>query len=167
MKILKGVNKASIEEINRYKNIQRQYREYIEIWVHEIKTPIASAKLIAHNNRMAAMDSVAEELDKIENHVMQALFYARSNSVEKDYMIREILLKQICNEAIRNNAKLLIQNNIAIKMECHNERVFCDAKWLIYIINQIVMNSIQYTNGNNPYIRFYVTESKKSYSTYD
>ena len=96
----------------------------LEIWVHEIKTPIASAKLIAHNNRMCAMDSVAEELDKIENHVMQALFYARSNSVEKDYMVREILLKQLCNEAIRNNANLLIQNNIAIKMECLDERCF-------------------------------------------
>ena len=38
--------------------------------------------------------------------------------------------------------------------------VFCDAKWIIYIINQLVMNSVQYAKGNNSYIRFYAAESK-------
>ena len=30
------------EHVNEYKIMQREYREYIETWVHEIKTPIAS-----------------------------------------------------------------------------------------------------------------------------
>lgn len=37
-----------------------------------------------------------EELDKIENYIEQALFYARSNTVEKDYYIKKVNLKRNC-----------------------------------------------------------------------
>ena len=91
---------------------------------------------------------------------MQALFYARSNSVEKDYIVKEILLHSICNEAIRSNAKLLIQNNITIKMDDLEESIFCDAKWLIFILNQIIVNSVQYANEKDPYIHFYAVKNE-------
>lgn len=147
--VLKGANKAYLEEINRYKSIQEDYREYIELWVHEIKTPIASSQLIAQNNDDPAMKSIFEELKKIEGYVMQALFYSRSNTVEKDYIVKEISLNQICNDVIKKNSQLFIQNNISIQTENLELPVFCDAKWLSYILTQVIINAIKYAKKEN------------------
>ena len=44
--ILKSMN----DEIERHERISSAFRSYVETWVHEIKIPIAGAKLIMHNN---------------------------------------------------------------------------------------------------------------------
>ncbi len=45
-KILKStltqINKSMLEHVNKYKYLQEDYKEYIELWIHEIKIPIAS-----------------------------------------------------------------------------------------------------------------------------
>ena len=38
-------NKAMLEEISRIKHECNEYMEYIEQWVHEVKTPITAIKL--------------------------------------------------------------------------------------------------------------------------
>ena len=42
--------KSMAEKINNHKNSQNEYKEYIEKWVHEIKTPIAAIHLLLENN---------------------------------------------------------------------------------------------------------------------
>lgn len=82
--------------------------------VHEIKIPIATSKMIVENNKNEITASINEELDKIDNYTEQALFYARSNTVEKDYIVRKIQLKEIVNASILKNKAQLIQNKISI-----------------------------------------------------
>ena len=48
--ILKVISRDMHENIKFYNDNQEEYREYIETWIHEIKTPIASSKLIIENN---------------------------------------------------------------------------------------------------------------------
>ena len=96
--ILEQTDKSMIEKINEYKYLQEDYKEYIELWIHEIKLPIASSKLIIENNKTQITQSIDEELDKIENYIEQALFYARSNTVEKDYCIKKNNLRDIVNK---------------------------------------------------------------------
>ncbi len=40
--ILEQINKSMLENVNKYKYLQEDYKEYIEMWIHEIKIPIAS-----------------------------------------------------------------------------------------------------------------------------
>lgn len=40
--VLQEVDKSMYENVNKYKYLQEDYKEYIELWIHEIKTPIAS-----------------------------------------------------------------------------------------------------------------------------
>lgn len=142
--IIKSSNKAMIEEINKYKNIGEEYREYMELWVHEIKTPISSSKLITQNNSNPYMNSLCEELEKIEAFVEQVLYYSRSNNVEKDYMIKEVNLKKLCHDLLKTNSALFIRNKISITMENLDIVVLSDSKWLKYILNQILSNSVKY-----------------------
>jgi signal transduction histidine kinase len=150
--MLRSSNKACLEEINRYKFLQEEYREYIELWVHELKNPIASGKLIIQNNPSPAGESILEELEKIESFVEQALYYSRSNTVEKDYLIRKLDLKDLCFGVIKRNARLLIQNNVAARTGNLDFTVFCDAKWLFYILNQLAANSVKYARDEGAWV---------------
>ena len=55
---------------------------------------------ISENNKNETTKSIGEELDKVENYIEQALYYARSNTVEKDYIIRKTELKEVVNNDV-------------------------------------------------------------------
>ena len=159
--ILIETDKSMIEHVNKYKFLQEEYKEYIELWIHEIKTPIAAGKLIAQNNKNEVTKSIDEELDKIEYYVEQALYYARSNTVEKDYCITKCNLQDIVNSVIKRNKDALINNKIKINIEDTNEIVYTDSKWIAFILNQIITNCIKYSKQENAEININV-ETKKA-----
>ena len=68
---------------------QQEYREYVEQWVHEIKTPITAARLICRELDGDTRRKLTGELARIEEHVERALFYARAESPERDCVIRQ------------------------------------------------------------------------------
>lgn len=160
--IIKGSNKAMLEEIKRYKNMQEEYREYIELWVHEIKTPISSSRLTVQNNKSSAMDRISEEISRIEAFVEQVLFYSRSNNVEKDYIITKINLEKLCFDVLKKNSKLFIQNKVGIETENLDMLVLSDAKWLGFILGQILSNSVKYSRKSNAHIKICANANENS-----
>ena len=148
--ILQDTGKSMLENVNYYKNIQEDYKEYIELWIHEVKIPIAASKLIIENNKNEITKSIDEELDKVENYTEQALFYARSNAVEKDYIISKTNLKEIVNGAILKNKTTLLNEKVSIELSnLKDEEVYTDSKWAVFIINQIIQNAIKYSKKEN------------------
>ena len=161
--ILEQTDKAMIENVNTYKYLQEDYKEYIELWIHEIKIPIAASKMIIENNKTPATISIDEELNKIENYIEQALFYARSNTVEKDYSIKKNSLKDMVNETIKKNKNILIQDKIKIDIHDIELTVGTDSKWCIFILNQIIQNSIKYKKENEESkIEIFAKENKEN-----
>lgn len=155
--IINETTKSMKDDISSLKTNNKEYREYIELWVHEIKTPIASSKLIIENNKSELTKSIEEEIVKVENYIEQVLFYARSNTLEKDYIIKDIDLKSIVNKVIRRNSKVLIEKKIKIETKDLEKIVYTDSKWIEFIINQIISNSIKYIDysKNENIIKFY------------
>ncbi|WP_230203699.1 sensor histidine kinase [Bacillus massiliigorillae] len=151
--ILKTTDKQMHEHVNRYKNKQTEYREYIEAWVHEIKTPIATSKLMLENQKNEATKGIVEELNKIEDYVEQALYYARSNSAGKDYIVKEFDLKACVSKVIKRNAKSFIHKKIQLQLAELDEVVFSDEKWVEFIVNQILVNAINYSNKSESKIQ--------------
>ena len=148
--ILQDTGKSMLENVNYYKNIQEDYKEYIELWIHEVKMPIATSKMIIENNKNEVTKSIDEELDKVENYTEQALFYARSNAVEKDYIINKTNLKEIVNGAILKNKTTLLNEKVSIELSnLKDEEVYTDSKWAVFIINQIIQNAIKYSKKEN------------------
>ncbi len=147
--LLEQINKSMLENVNKYKYLQEDYKEYIELWIHEIKIPIAVSKMVIENNKNEATKSIDEELGKVEDYIEQALFYARSNTVEKDYYIKTNNLKDIVNESIKKNKSTLIQNKMLINIHDLDKTVHTDSKWTQFILNQIIQNSVKYKNPTN------------------
>ena len=165
-KILKSViqdtGKSMLENVNKYKYIQQDYKDYIELWIHEVKLPIATSKLVIENNKNEITKNIEEELDKIENYIEQALYYARSSTVEKDYYINKYVLKDIENAAILKNKSNLILNKINIELENLDLEVYTDNKWCIFILNQIIQNSIKYQKDGNSKLQISAKENKEN-----
>ncbi|CEP95767.1 sensor histidine kinase [Paraclostridium sordellii] len=151
--LLKKASKSMRDEINNEKTKRIKYKEYIEQWVHEVKTPISLIKLIEENNRTNKSSAVLMQLEDIDRYVEQALFYARSEDVEKDYFIQEISLEECINSVITKNKQGFILNGIDIEISDIDKNIYCDIKWLEFILNQIIVNSIKYRNNENPMVK--------------
>lgn len=169
-KILKDTiqeaGKSMLEYVNLYKNLQEDYKEYIELWIHEIKIPIATSKLIIENNKNEITKNIDEELDKIENYTEQALFYARSNTANKDYIVTKSNLQDIVNSAILKNKRAFISNKISLELHDLEREVFTDSKWTVFIINQIIQNSIKYSKSENKKIEIYSKSNNENIVLY-
>ena len=122
--------------------------------------------MVIENNKNAITKSIDEELDKVENYIEQALFYARSNTVEKDYYIRKVVLKEIVNESNKKNKSSLIQEKISIDIHDLEIEVNTDNKWIVFILNQIIQNSIKYRKKENSVIEIYANQGKENVILY-
>ncbi|ELC8442406.1 sensor histidine kinase [Clostridium perfringens] len=147
--VLKETDKDMHEQVKKYKLEQKEYREYIETWVHEIKTPIASTRLILENNENKMSETIKKEIKKIEEYIDQALYYARSTDVSKDYIVREFSLGKSVRNVIKKNSRDFINKRIAIDLEDLDYNVYSDEKWVEFIINQIINNAIKYSPENS------------------
>lgn len=160
--ILKEVSRDMHENVKHYKDMQAEYREYIETWVHEIKTPIASIKLIIENNRDEVTNKIDFQIDRIDGFVEQVLYYSRSNNVSKDYIIKKNNLGNVVRNVIKRNYRDFINKKIKLDMKDINEIVYSDGKWLEFIINQIIGNSLKYSNNKEPMISIYSVKKANS-----
>lgn len=160
MEAFKVIDKYMIDEINGYKFKEEDFKDFMEMWVHEIKTPLATINLIAENNKNEVTDSIKEEALKIEHFIEVILFYARSQRPEKDYLIKNINLEEIINKVILKHKKSFLYKNITLNMKNLNVFVKTDSKWLLFIIDQIITNSIKYLE-DNPCINIYAIKYKE------
>jgi len=142
--ILHRSNKAVIEQIYQLEEAQKEYKEFIEAWIHEVKLPITGMRLACHNDKTSGNRRMETYLTEMENAVEQALFYARSEQVYKDYQVIDTELKQVVLTIVSKNKYLLIQNQMTVQVELEDEMVVTDRKWLEFILVQILINAVKY-----------------------
>lgn len=142
--VLKQSYKYMNDKIAEFEKQNAEYREYVEMWVHEIKTPITSAKLMIENNKNLTTLYIGDEISKIDGFVEQALYYARSTSLEKDFKVEQVPLKEMVNSAVKCHSKFVIQAGGKVEFDSLNFNVYADKKWMSFIIGQIIDNAVKY-----------------------
>lgn len=152
--LLKDAEKSMLEQIEAVRRERAEYKEYIEQWIHEVKTPITAMKLLCENNRYPFTRELLVELEKVTRFTEQALYYARSENVWKDYSIREISLSDVVHGAVADNRYLLVHSGAAVEVADFDDMVFSDEKWVRFILNQLIANAVKYS-ADHPVIRIY------------
>lgn len=156
--ILWETNKSMCDQIAKYRKENAEFREYIELWVHEIKLPLASLRLMCHNDKNTRY---LEQIGQIENDIENVLYYARSETAEKDYLIREVFLKRAFGEIALKNREQLQIRNVTVQTKNLDVTVTTDGKWLEYIFGQLMGNSMKYfSEARSPELLVYA-ENKK------
>lgn len=192
--ILRRSNKSVIEKIHQLEDEQREYKEYIESWIHEAKTPITAMHLICENlsdtlskrqsperkaydqqlghnevlnDHAAVKESLLHlkmELGKMENLVEMVLYYARMERAYQDYLITKTPLRRVVLDVIRKNKIYFMENHMQIDLQMDEVLVSTDEKWVLFLLNQIFSNCIKYRRKSGAKIRVYTKRQKNNLS---
>lgn len=146
---LYDINKSMRENVKALENQNIDFKEYLELWIHEIKISVSSLLLMFHNHKDIYDERAKKQMQSINNYLEQILYYERSEISTHDYLIKEIKLMDIIHMVALKNMDILLEKDISLEVYCENEIIVSDAKWLEYIINQIINNSIKYMNDKN------------------
>lgn len=154
---LDAVARSASEEVAESRRRVDDYRAYVETWVHEAKSPLASARLALENLEAAGaadparLRAVSDELSRVEGYVEQALYYARSETLDRDYLVRRHVLRDVVMAAVRANASPLIGARVTPRLgDGLDLAVFTDDKWLIFMLGQLLQNSARYARDDAP-----------------
>lgn len=131
-------NKSMSENINSYATQSQEFREYVEMWIHEVKTPLATLSLLTHDPK------IHKQIKRLDDYVEQILYFVRAENAERDYLIKDVNLEKIVGAVASRNREILLASQIDFSVSNLNHTVQTDAKWLEFIINQILANSIKY-----------------------
>lgn len=148
-RVLKQMGKEMNDQALQRTIELQEYKNYMETWVHEVKLPVATAKLMVSNHKNEVTLSIEEEIDKIDQYVEQVLYYARSENVEKDYHMDWFELKPLIYEVVKKYARELIQAKMRPEIGELNFQVLSDRKWIAFILGQFIQNAIKY-RGDTP-----------------
>lgn len=135
---LYAINKSMAEVVQNYDIEAREFRDYIEMWIHEVKTPLATLSLMSKDRKISA------QINRLDSYVEQVLYFARAENAEHDYLIKPVSLAKIVSAVATKNQDLLLASNISLSVHSLDHEVFTDSKWLEFILNQILLNSIKY-----------------------
>ena len=145
---------------NEMRNRQQDMAEYYSMWVHQIKTPIAALKLLIDENINTYLESdniegndtcvtneqqKQSELFRIEQYVDMALQYTRLGAETNDFVIESVLLDEVIKCSIHKYAKQFIHKKLRLTYEPQDIVAVTDKKWLGFVIDQLLSNSIKYT----------------------
>ena len=155
------IDKSMIEKINKYKMQVKDFKEYVELWIHEVKLPVASLTLMVHNQKGEQSKKLLSQLTRLDNYLEQILYYVRSENAEKDYLITKVNLSKVISNVALKNKDILLAKGIDFVVSDVDIEVLTDSKWLEFIINQIVDNSIKYSKEKNAYIKIVAKEESE------
>lgn len=132
--------------------------DYYTAWVHQIKTPIASARLTLQNETGESAKILNEELFRIEQYVEMVLVFLRLDSDYTDYIIKQCNLDDIIRASVKRYSSQFIRRKINLDYKPLNISVLTDEKWIAFVIEQLLSNALKYTNSGS--ITIY-TENEK------
>lgn len=154
------IDKSMKERINVIETGSTEFREYLEMWVHEMKVPLSGLRLMNYNGHMD-YEAMQEQVRRLNHYVEQVLFYARAGTPQKDYVMNRCSIETAVNKVLIAQKELLIRYRIKIIKQDLDKTVVTDIKWLEFMIGQIVNNSVKYRKGCDDEICFRAIEENQ------
>lgn len=142
--VMKRISHSAIDQITRLSDAQEDYREFIEMWIHEIKTPLTSCELLIKNGGDPI--KIRAELKKAENLAESVLYYVRLRTRQSDVKITCAPVEQTAESAVRDVAEMLIAAGISVEVQGKGE-VTTDHKAIAFSVRQLLVNCAKYCKG--------------------
>ncbi|SCJ99109.1 Sensor histidine kinase graS [uncultured Eubacterium sp.] len=143
-RMFKTISRSAVGLVEETRREKEEYCDYVESWIHEIKTPLTACSLILDND--GDVRKLRRELKRADNLTENILYYARLRSAEKDTKIRILQAAAVIEEAVKSQMELLIASKISVETE-GSFTVCTDDKSLCFILKQLLINSAKYCPG--------------------
>ena len=145
------------EELADRENRAAGYEEYVELWAHEIKTPVSLLALVLDNHAGEFSEDVALKLETVRTRtqslVEQMLYYARTEGERKDWRFERIDLAEAVEDVVADFRPLLAERGFTVDVQVDPAPVMADARGLSFILSQVVANAVKYA-GDAPELVF-------------
>lgn len=129
-----------------------EYEQYVEMWAHEVKLPLSLFTLMLENRSEEISPVVYKKMEHVrlqmQFYVEQMLYYARTKSVNKEYLLEETDLEECCREVLGEYRVYLEEKQVLVQMDFKEKIVLSDKKNLCFMLSQVITNSIKYIGSN-------------------
>lgn len=143
-RMLQEISRSAVGVTEQARREKEDYCDYVESWIHEIKTPLTACNLILANGGDAR--KLKQELKRADNLTESILYYARMRTVEKDTQIRKFQVAGVIDEAVKSQMELLMAAKIRVET-AGNFTAYSDNKALGFILKQLLINAAKYCPG--------------------
>lgn len=122
---------------------------------HELKTPIASLRIILENmkynigdykNKEKYIDNCIDIVDELTKNISQILMLSATENFRNDEEI--IIINDVIKEVIKKYEFLAIRKNIFINNYLTTEKIYIGKNALKIVLSNIISNAVKYTNEN-------------------
>ncbi|WP_269050126.1 sensor histidine kinase [Sporosarcina sp. G11-34] len=140
---------------------QNRQQDFMNHWVHQMKTPISVIGLLLQEDGEVDRESITEEIERIQLGLNMVLLNARLETFERDMQIEKVQLKKLVQEVVTEHKRLFIANGVfpVISID-ENYIVATDPKWIRVVLIQFITNAVKYTfeKGKKVYLTAECTE---------
>jgi len=125
---------------------QKRHDQFMNQWVHQMKTPISVIELLLQDDRPLDKKNVQEEIDRLRRGLDMVLVNARLENFEDDMQVEQVALKAIVTATVNENKRLFITKRVFPEIHIEDDLIVAsDSKWLRFILGQFVTNAVKYT----------------------
>ena len=138
------LDEKRVEAENKRSAFCTELTDFYTMWVHQIKTPIAAARLLLQEEDPSPQE-IQNELFKVEQYVEMVLGYLRTEDMASDICFEKVELDSLIREQIHKFARIFIGKKLSLDYQDVSEKVLTDEKWLGFVLGQILSNALKYT----------------------
>ena len=148
------------QELNDFNISLLEEKDQTLSWIHEMKTPLTSMKLMLDNvGDINQRKSLEGEWLRMHMLLDQQLHNTRLPFIEKDTIIEEVNLQKVVYQEIKDLMPWCRIRNIGFETIDLNQYTLTDQKWLSFIVRQLVSNAVKYSKENSE-ILIYINKDK-------
>lgn len=142
---------------------QEEQLVFMDLWVHQMKTPLSVIDLTARDLDEPHSSDIREETERLKNGLNTVLYMARLRSIQQDFNVKTIDLKAFIQQVNQENKRFFIRNRVYPKVEMEEEtiQVETDEKWLLFMVTQLVHNAVKYSKDQSDYFYMRVFRSNQ------
>lgn len=153
---------SKLEEKQAENELQlEQEKDEIIAWMHEVKTPLTAMKLmIDHLDDKEQKAKLTYEWLRIYLLLDKQLYRTRIPSIENDLFLEKVDVEQIIIREIKTLQTWCIEKGIGFDLRCEETNVITDAKWLAFIIRQLLTNAVKYSHDSDIIVSTYSNDGR-------
>lgn len=141
--IINELLKENRKQVSQIQKKVSDINDYFSIWVHQIKTPIASMKLKIDNEQMDLLQ-LASDLNRIDHYVDLVLSFLKFDEEKIDLYFRKTDVDKIMRESLKKFSNDFIIKKIRLDYKLSKREVLTDEKWLSFVFDQLLSNALKY-----------------------
>jgi two-component system, OmpR family, bacitracin resistance sensor histidine kinase BceS len=143
------------EAVQNRMELEREKDELLS-WIHEVKTPLTALRLMIDRlENQSLKKEMTYEWLRIHLLLDQQLHQKRIPFMENDLYIEQTNLEELIFKEIKTLQSWCIQKGIGFDVDLDIKGVLTDAKWLSFILRQLLTNAVKYSEASDISIRSY------------